>query len=471
MSSPVRFDLVVVGAGAAGLAAASFAARLGVKVAVVEADRVGGDCTWSGCIPSKTLIELAHRRHSARTMAPSVDEPGAEICDLRPIREHIRETIQRVYQLESPGVLASRGIQVITGRAEFSSPRTLIVGDRVIKARRFILATGAEPLEPPIEGLAQTPHWTYRNIFDLEWLPSRLLVFGGGPIGLELGQAFARLGARVTIVEQQDRLLELADPEASAVVERALIDEGVRVLRGSAVERVCSGPNGVCASAGGQTLIADEMLAAFGRRPALMHLGLERAGVAVQDGRLVLSPQLQTSQRHIYAAGDVTGSYQFTHVAGWQGFVAARNALLPGRMPGLGPAVPWVVFTDPEVAQVGLAEAEARRRFSDAVVHRWPMERVDRAQTTGQTRGFLKLVCRSNGRIVGATMVGPHAGEVINELALAIGRKLHLGDIAGTIHAYPTSSFALQQLSAEVTLVEITSGWKGRILRMLARVR
>jgi pyruvate/2-oxoglutarate dehydrogenase complex dihydrolipoamide dehydrogenase (E3) component len=183
----------------------------------------------------------------------------------------------------------------------------------------------------------------------------------------------------------------------------------------------------------------------------------------------VLNRYLQTTNRDIYAAGDVAGSYQLTHVAGWQGFVAARNALLPGRMSGLGPAVSWVVFTDPEVAQVGLAEHEARERYSKIAVHTWPMDRVDRAQTVGQTRGFLKIICRADDRVVGATLVGYGAGELINELSLAVQRKLTLADIAATIHAYPTAGFGLQQLSAEVTLKGLTSGWKGRLVRWLAR--
>ena len=464
MTEAPAFDLLVIGAGSAGLSAASFAARLRARVGLIEADRVGGDCTWHGCIPSKTLIELARRSRDA-----AIDGSPRLALDAAAIRTHVRGTIDRVYQYERPDVLESQGIHLFTGAAEFVNGTTVQVGEQKLTGRRYVVATGAEPLTPHVEGLAETRHWTYRTIFDLEQLPSRLIVLGGGPIGLELGQAFARLGTRVTIVEQHRRILSMADPAASAVLEQALREEGLDIRSGSPVERVWEGGGQVHVRAGGETVCGDAILSAFGRRPDLRPLRLDRAGIALEDDRLVLNRYLQTSQRGIYAAGDVAGSYQFTHVAAWQGFVAARNALLPGRMPGLGPAVPWVVFTDPEIAQVGLAEHEARQRHSKVAVHTWPMDRVDRAQTVGQTRGFLKVICRADDSVVGATLVGFGAGELINELSLAVQRKLSLADIAATIHAYPTAGFGLQQLSAEVTLRRLTSGWKGQLVRWLAR--
>lgn len=460
-SGNMRFDLLIIGAGSAGLTAASFAARLGVRVGLVEAERIGGDCTWYGCVPSKTLIECAST-HARGKVRP-------RLADLAPIHAHVQEVARAVGEHESPEQLARLGVEVLLGRAEMEGPNSVRVGQSVRSARRVILATGARPTEPPIPGLAETPHWTYRDVFEVKRPPERLIVLGAGPIGVELGQAFARLGSQVTIIDSSDRVLSVADPSASEVLAQALRDDGVTLILNESAARVWSSGAEIAVRVGEQTITGDGLLVATGRRPNLDGLGLEHAGITVRDDRLVIDRNLRTSAPHVYAAGDVTAAPQFTHVAGWQGFVAARNALLPGAMPGLGPAVPWVIFTDPEVAQIGPTEAACRVRYPDTRVYAWPLERVDRAHTRGDARGFIKLICRANRRLVGATLVGSGVGEMINELAVAIQRKSSLDDLAGTIHAYPTLSFGLQQLSAEVTLVALTEGWKGAILRMLAR--
>lgn len=463
------YDLVVIGAGSTGLSAASTAAQLGARVALVERDRVGGDCTWTGCVPSKALLAAAKVARQMRR-ADAFGLPPADLpVDLALVMAQVRGAIQRVYQFETPAALAEEGIAVFSGAARFLDPRRLAVDERTLTARRFLICTGARPFIPPIPGLAEIPHLTYETIFDLQELPRRLLVLGGGPIGVELAQAFQRLGSTVTLFEQADRILPVVDSDASAALAEQLTAEGMRLLTGGVVERIAARDGAIAATVAGQVHVGDVLLVAVGRRPYVAELDLARAGVAYSAKGISVDHRLRTSQHHIYAAGDVTGSFQFTHYAGWQGFVAARNALLPGATHGTRPTVPWVVFTDPEVAQVGLAEHEARAQDQHVRVHRWPIERIDRAQTAGESRGFLKLIARSNGTLIGATVVAGMAGELINELALAIERRLTLGDLAATIHPYPTYGFAIQQASAKATIARLTGGWRGRLLAALTR--
>ncbi|MBI3977902.1 MAG: FAD-dependent oxidoreductase, partial [Chloroflexi bacterium] len=446
-----RFDLVVIGAGSAGLSAASFAARIGARVALVERDRIGGDCTWRGCVPSKALLRIAGVAHAMRRADAFGLPLLGQSVDLAQVMAEVRRAVERVYQFETPAVLAKQGITVIQGPARFLDPHRLAVDGQTLAGRRFVISTGARPVIPPVPGLAETPHLTYETVFALSELPRRLLVLGAGPVGVELAQAFRRLGSQVVLIEQADRVLPVADPDASAALGEQLASEGIRLQLGAAVERIEARDGAVRAIVGADTCIGDALLVVTGRRPNVAGLDLERAGVMHSASGIPVDDHLQTNRRHVYAAGDVTGAVQLTHYAGWQGVVAARNALLPGAARGTRPTVPWVVFTDPEVGQVGLGEREARARGERVVVHRWPIERIDRAQTAGERTGFLKLVARPNGILTGATVVGSAAGELINELALAVDRRLTLADLAATIHAYPTYGFAIQQASAEAT--------------------
>lgn len=464
-----RYDLAVIGAGSAGLSAASFAARLGARVALVERARVGGECTWTGCVPSKALLHAAkvvHQMQAATALGPRL---AVTEVDLRRVMAQVQAVIQRVYRFETPEVLAEEGLDVVHGPACFLNAHTIDVDGRALRSRRFVICTGARPIIPPIPGLANTPHLTYETVFQLATLPPSLLVLGGGPVGVELAQAFQRLGSAVTLIEQAGGLVPTADPDASAALAERLRDEGMRVRLGATVERIETHDSSVTAVMPKETCAGDALLVAAGRRPDLAGLGLDRAGVAHGPQGILVDDHLRTSESHIYACGDVIGSFQFTHYAAWQGFVAVRNALLPGNMRGTRPTVPWVVFTDPEVAQVGLTEAQARERSDRVHVQRWPVERIDRAQTAGEQTGFLKLITRPDGKLVGATVVASAASELVNELALAVERGLTLRDLAATVHAYPTYSFGIQQASAEATYSQLTSGWRGRLLSVLAR--
>jgi len=466
---PVRYDLAVIGAGSAGLSAARFARRLGLSVAIIEAARPGGDCTWTGCVPSKALLRVASLANGMRHAGRLGLAPASGDVDLPRIVERIRGVQAEIYRQESPDVLGSEGIAVIPGQASFESPHQLVAGDTTVTARRFLIATGAGPAVPPIPGLDCVPHYTYETIWDLPTLPRRLLVLGAGPIGCELAQAFRRLGSRVALVDIAGRPLPLEEPEASEVLRAQLEGEGVELHLNAGVERVERVADEVVVMAGGSQIRGDVLLVALGRRPRVDGLGLHDAGVAFSAAGVRVDRTLKTTARHIYAAGDCTGGYQFTHYAAWQGVIAVRNAFLPGKSSGVRDTVPGVTFTDPEVAHAGMTEAAARDRLGPRVsVVSWPNSEVDRALTDGAAAGFVRVVLAPDGRIVGATAVGPHAGETIHEWALAIDRKLRLADVASSIHVYPTYAFGHWQLAGEAHLTSVTRGLKGRFLRWLA---
>jgi pyruvate/2-oxoglutarate dehydrogenase complex dihydrolipoamide dehydrogenase (E3) component len=467
------YDLVVVGAGSAGLAGAGFARKLGLRVALAEAARVGGDCTWTGCVPSKALLHAAGVAYTART-GRRTGVPGCDVAvDLRAVMATVHAARERVYALETPEALAGQGIDVLIGPTAFRDARTLAVGDRLVTAKRFLVCTGASPAVPPIPGLADGPYLTNHNVFELTALPGDLVVLGAGPVGVELAQAFRRLGSRVTLVGRNRRLLPPADEEASAVLADALRDEGIVVRAGATVERVeRSGRTRVVArdDTGTHELGCDAILVAVGRRPNVDGLGLDEAGVEVGEKGIRVDETLRTSRPHVYAAGDVTGSFQFTHYAGWQAVMAVRNMFLPGSTRALLPSVPWAVFTDPEVAQVGLTERAARERGEKHEVRRFPIARNDRAQTAGENRGLMKFVLRPNRAILGATIVGTAAGELINEVTLAMDNKIAFAKLCRSIHVYPSYGFALELASADAFYDKITRGMAGTVVRVLARL-
>jgi pyruvate/2-oxoglutarate dehydrogenase complex dihydrolipoamide dehydrogenase (E3) component len=460
-----RHDLVVIGAGSAGLVAATTAAWLGARVALIESERVGGDCTWTGCVPSKALIRTSQVTQQARsspwTKLAEVDYPLAA--------EHVHRAVEAVYEHEAPARLAKLGIDMIEGPAEFRDAGTVQVGGRALAARRVVVCTGAAPVPPPIQGLADVDYLTYRTVFGLESLPERLIVLGGGPVGAELAQALARLGSSVTLVEQAPRLLPVADPDASKSLAEAFRADNVELVLGLSADRVHSVGRSVAVEAGGQLMKADAVLVAIGRQPWTAGLGLERAGVTQEHGAIRVDSRLRTKAAGIFAAGDVTGGLQFTHYAGWQGYAAARNALFPGSVRGIRTGIPWTVFTDPAVGQVGATFEQARKSNRAATCRRIDLDYVDRAQTDGTTNGFIKLVMDRAGKLLGATVVSPNAGELINELSVAIEAGATVGDLARSIHVYPTYGFAIQDLAGRISMGRATSGWKGRLLARLAR--
>jgi len=465
------YDLAVIGAGSAGLTAAAFAIQLGARVALVEKSRTGGDCTWSGCVPSKTLLKTAKIAHQMRTAAAHGLTPVEPAVDLSRVMTHVRSVVADVYQHESPESLSADGIDVFLDTGHFIDSRSIAVGDTTLAARRFLLATGAQPLVPPIPGLETVGYLTYESIWNLESLPRHLIVVGAGPIGCEMAQAFRRLGADVTMVVSRDRVLPHDEPDAASVLADVFGSEGIELCYEARAERTWKEGNDIHLVASGKELVGDALLLALGRRPSVNGLDLEKAGVAYSAGGIEVDNNLRTSQRHIYAAGDCIGSYQFTHYAGWQAVMAVRNALLPRASKGVTDRVPWTTFTDPEVAHVGLTEEEARKTFGDTMMTcEWPMERVDRARAEGQKAGFVKLVHKKDGTLLGVTIVAAVAGEMIHEWIVALERGLKVGDLANIIHVYPTYSTASMQAAADIRVAELLSGTSGRIVRGLFRL-
>ncbi len=462
-----EYDLAILGAGSGGLTAAGFAARLGARVVLIEKHRVGGDCTWSGCVPSKALLKAAKVAHECRTSSVYGIQAPPPQADMAKVRDYVRRSIQRAYAFEAPEELRRQGIDVVIGGARFEDPRTVTAGEQTIRAKTFLITTGARPRVPAIAGLDQVPFLTYEQIFENLVLPHRLVVVGGGPVGVELSQAYRRLGSQVTVVAE--RLLPKDEPEAHERLERVFADEGIRVVRARA-QAVRKEGAGVTVQAGGEEVHGDMLLIAAGRRPNLAGLGLEKAGVQFSENGIPVDDQLRTNVQNIYAAGDVLGGHQFTHFAGWQAFQAVRNAMLPGHSSGFTDVVPWVTFTDPEVAHVGLTEVQARAKFGEVRVCQWEMQHADRAICENDEAGFLKIVAREDGRLLGATIVAARAGEAITEFVLALKHDWKVSDLASAIHAYPTYSTPVQQLASAMTIDTLVSGASGRILLGLSKI-
>jgi pyruvate/2-oxoglutarate dehydrogenase complex dihydrolipoamide dehydrogenase (E3) component len=440
------YDLIVIGGGAAGLAAAQAGAAARARTLLVADGETGGECTFTGCVPSKTLIEAAARGASFTEAAAAV-----------------RKAVAAIAGTETADVLSRQGIEVRRGRAVFRSPREITVDGRVLRARGLVVATGSRPAVPPVPGLAGIPHLTNEGIFDLAGLPASLAVLGGGAVGCELAQAFARLGSQVTLIEAAPRLLPAADPSAAMVISETFAAEGITVLAGSPLKTVTSIPNGsgcLLQLHDSTEITAEKLLVAAGRVPVSDGLGLDAAGIRLDDrGAVAVGATLATTARGVYAAGDVTGLMPFTHAAYAMGRIAARNALRRRRPPERfsRAGIPWAVFTDPEVAQAGLTEEQAASSVPGARVAYLPMREVDRAVTAGRTEGFIKIIAGprriagslGGGRVLGAIIVAPRAGDMIAEIALAMRAGMFTGRLAQATHAYPTWSLAVQQAAAQ----------------------
>ncbi len=467
--SQTMYDLIVIGAGSGGLTAAGFAAQLGAKVALIEKNRVGGDCTWTGCVPSKALLKAAKIAHETRVAAHYGIVTSAPQTDMAKVRDYVRSAINEVYQFETPDELQHQGIDVVMARAQFLDANTIQAGERTLKSKTYLLCTGAQPIIPPIAGLSDVPYITYEQIFDNDRLPAEMIVIGAGPIGMEMAQAYQRLGAQVSVVA--DRLLPKEEPEVQEVMSRVFEREGMRFAWGRAATARQEGNDIIIATDKGNEARGQLLLVSSGRKPTVNGLDLEKAGVQYSAKGIPVDNQLRTNIKNIYAAGDVVGGYQFTHFAGWQAFQAVRNALLPGSSSGFTEIVPWVTFTDPEVAHIGMTEEQARAKFADAVkVNRWEMAKTDRAVCDNDTDGFIKVISKKDGTLLGATIVAGRAGEAITEFIVALKNGLKVADLAGSIHAYPTYSTAVQQLAADLAIENLLSGTSGKVIRGLSKL-
>ncbi len=433
------YDLVVVGGGVGGISAVRTAHRAGKKALLISDGPPGGDCTFTGCVPSKALLAQA--------------KAGASVASAL---EHVRRSIETIAAAESSDVLRGEGIDVIEGRAELLADKRVVVGGDTFSADNIVLATGASPLVPPIPGLLDSPYLTNETVFAIDRAPATLGVLGGGAIGCELAFAFAQMGVRVTIFEAMDRLLAREEPEASDVVAQALRAAGVDVRVGQKVTNVRpDGTRGaVCLKTeDGAEVAVERLLVAVGRTPNTAGLGLDAAGVELTDrGAIATNDRMRTNVDGIYAVGDVTMKLPFTHAADEMGRLAVGNMFKKGLRGDFRTKwIPWVTFTDPEVARVGVTEADAASMRGKVAY--LPMSEMDRAITDGRTEGFIKIIAGPKrltrglygGQIIGATIVAPRAGEMIGELALAMRTGMFTGRIGQTVHAYPTWSYGIQK--------------------------
>lgn len=451
-----EFDLVVIGMGSAGISAAEIAAReLGLRVAAIDKGRFGGDCLWTGCVPSKALIASARVAHTVRhanrfgipTTGPTVDL-GAVWRRIDEVRRAVSTTD------DDPDRFRAMGVDVIEGVAVVTGPREVTVGGRTLRTRFTLVCTGSRPLIPPIEGVGDVDVLTSENLFDIRRPPDSLVIAGGGPIACEMAQALNRLGVQITIVQRGDRLLPKDLPSHAELLADVLRQEGVDIRLRTTVTAVRANGEGVDVSTDtGDVIIAGGLLVATGRLPNAHGLGLERLGVEIDARGICVDDHNRTSVRTIYAVGDVTGGALFTHAAGHDAALAVRDMFLPGR--GTPPSlVPWTTFTEPEVAHVGSTEAEAIEQHGrrKVTVERRELGRNDRARADGETTGEI-VVVTVRGKIVGAHAICPHAGELIHELTLAIHAGLKLADLAQMMHVYPTYSSTVGQLAGDRALV------------------
>ncbi len=473
MGEAIKVDLCVIGAGSAGLSAAAGSAQMGGRVVLVESGLMGGDCLNYGCVPSKSLLAAAHAARAQQTgeaLGVAAREPRV---DFGRVMDHVRSVIRAIEPHDSEERFTGLGVRVIREKARFTGPGSLEAGDFTVRARRFLIATGSSPMVPPIPGLDKTPYLTNETVFDLDALPAHLLIIGGGPIGMEMAQAFRRLGSKVTVLEME-RCLATDDPALAEVVIRRVQDEGVTLLEKTRAVSADTGAEGVRVkveqNGAKHTVSGSHLLVAAGRRPNVDDLNLEAAGVEHDQSGVKVDAGMRTSNRHIYAAGDVAGRGQFTHLAGYQAGIVVRRAML--RLPAKADysALPWCTYTEPELAQAGLTEAAARERGLDVRTAEADLAENDRGRAEGLQSGLVKLVTDRRGRVLGAGIAGPHAGELIQPWILAIQRKLRLKDMAGLILPYPTLGESGKRAAGEFYAPIIYGDTMKRIVRFLQRL-
>lgn len=473
MDDLIETDICVIGAGSGGLSVAAGAAQMGASTVLIEGGRMGGDCLNFGCVPSKALLAAGHHAVAWRRVAAFGLEAEAPAVDFGRVADHVREVIDGIAPHDSVERFEAMGVRVIRAWARFTGRREVSAGGCRIRARRFVVATGSTPVAPPIPGLDALPYFTNETIFENRERPHHLIVIGAGPVGLELAQAHRRLGARVTVLEAA-RALGRDDPELAAIVLQSLRRDGVEIREGVEIrrlERGGDGPVAVLASGGGEERIAgSHLLVAAGRKANVERLDLDAAGIALTPKGIAVDRRLRSSNHRVFAVGDVAGGPPFTHVAGHHAGIVLRNALfrLPAKMND--DVVPWVTYTEPELAWVGLSEEAARARHGRIDVLRWPYAENDRARAERVASGLVKAIVSPRGRILGAGIVGAAAGELIGLWALALHKRLGVGDLAGCILPYPTLGEISKRAAGSFYAPKLFSPRTRRLVRLLAKL-
>lgn len=446
-----KYDFIVIGGGAGGLVAAAGAAQFGAKVALIERNRLGGDCLWTGCIPTKTLTNEAKKVYDAFE-ATKIGLQVSGKPDFNLIKERIQQSVFAVGAHDDPQRFLNMGIDLYEGQGSFAGPHEIELSKgQQIYGKRIVIATGSRPFIPNIKGLANTPFLTNEAILQMNDIPRHLLVIGSGPTGIEIGQSFARLGSEVTIIEKNKTILAKEDDEIVAHLLRALKQEGISFICEAAILEVFSlGMQKhvrIQKNDGEQELIFDAIFVATGREPNVMSLSLDQAGIKERDGFIAVNERLQTTIPHIYAVGDVNGKFLFSHAAGAQGKIAVANAVFGLKQKLEAANMPWVIFTDPEIFHLGWTEREARERVSKIKVHRLELDQVDRCQANHEANGLIKIITDQKGYILGAHAVGRGAGEFMQEIVTAKKWRHQLGKLSQVIHPYPTGVTGVQQVA------------------------
>jgi len=463
-----NYDIAVIGGGAGGLVVASVAAQLGLNVALVEKEKqLGGDCLHYGCVPSKSLLRCAHVAHTVRHAGDYGIEVGKADTDMQQVNAYINNAVQIIQQHDSHERFREIGCDIYTGGAQFVNAHSIRVDEIELGAKRFVIATGSSAWIPDIEGIKSVSYLTNEDMYSLEELPEHLLILGAGPVGVEMAQAYARLGSRVSLIEQAQSILPRFDQDISRLLKQQFLADGVDIVHGVVGRVQQQGNVKTVVLNDGRELSGDQLLVAIGRRPVTEELSLEKAGVEFSEKGIKVNSRMQTSSRHVFACGDVTGLMPFTHVAEQQAGVVIANAIfrIPKRMHYR--VIPAVVYTQPECAQVGVAQEEAEQDASASVIQ-FDMQQLDRAIADNTTRGLLKLVVRK-GRITGAHAIGHHAGEILHELALAIQENMKLSKITTLVHAYPSYSQLNRRAASQYYRDSLFSPLAKKLVKLLSR--
>ena len=468
------FDLTVIGGGAGGLNVASGAVQLGARVALVEKDKLGGDCLYYGCVPTKALIQSAKVASLIKRSKEYGFNDTNISFDFKNVMAHMREVISKIGVNDDPKRFEDMGVKLFFGDGRFVDPHTFELNGRTITSKKFVISTGSRAVAIPINGLENIKYLTSESALELDSLPKSIIILGAGPIGLEFAQVFARLGVKVTVVEKMGQVLPREDKEISDTLESILKEERIEIHTCLSVLQVKEEGNQkiVVAECSGQekTFKADEFMLAIGRAPNLEGLNLEAAGVKVEHRNIVVNSSMRTTARNIWACGDVTGQYLFTHVAEYQAGLVVANALIPFmKRKANYRVVPWVTYTDPELGRVGLTEDEARQKYRNIKVYKYDVKDLDRAVIEGEDKGIIKIVCTKKGKILGAHVLAPQGGELLHEFVLAMQNNLGVGSITRTIHVYPTLSQAVRRTTNKYYAEKIFSGWIPKVTKKLIR--
>ncbi len=468
------FDLTIIGGGVGGLNAASGAAQLGARVALVEKYKLGGDCLYYGCVPTKTLIRSAKIiSYIRRAKEYGLNETEVSF-DFKNVMDHMRNTIAKVGTHDDPKRFEDMGIKVFFALGKFIDPQTFDLDGQRITSRQFVIATGSRSAAIPIKGIDKVDYLTSDSALELNYLPKSIIILGGGPIGLEFAQLYARFGSKVTILEKTNQILPREDKEVADILESILKDEGIEIHTGVEVDHVRQEGNQkvvVVKRNGLERLFqAEDFMIAVGRAPNIEGLNLEAAGVKTEKKGIIVNRNMRTSTGNIWACGDVTGKYLFTHVAEYQAGLIVFNALVPviKRIADYR-VVPWATFTDPELGRVGLTEDEARQRYKEIKVYKYDMKNLDKAIIEGEEKGIIKIVCTRRGMLLGAHVLASQGAEIIHEFILAMKSNIRIGNISDTIHIYPTLAQAVKRATDRYYAEKIFTGWVPKLAKKMIR--